>query len=355
MAHKRQRSKGAGTLFKKSECGPWRASWYDHNGKRRERSTRTTDRAAAERILAKLVADTALRRDGVIDVAADRYAAAARRPIGEHLDAFKRGLETRGNTADYVAERDTKARRVIELAGIERLSEMTPTTVQAAIDKLRHERTGENDPGPSLRTLNKYMEAVKAFSRWLRRERLTREHQLETLSRFNEDEDPRHERRDLGDDELARLIKMTTTRDIEGGMTGRDRAALYLLAASTGYRRNELKSLTLGSFDLDADPPAVSVAAEFTKAGAPRPPADPPGRGGVGPGMACGQAGRRTGVPEHAAEHGPYAALGPEGGAHQVRSGRQTLRFSRPAWRVYLAAGTHRGEREDAPDARQAH
>jgi len=79
MAH-RQRSKGTGTLIRRGGRGPWIARWFDHDGRRKERSTGATDRAAAERILAKRVADAALRRDGVVDARADGYAEADRRP-----------------------------------------------------------------------------------------------------------------------------------------------------------------------------------------------------------------------------------------------------------------------------------
>ena len=60
MAGKRRRGNGQGTLYRRTDHGPWLAAWYDHNDKRVERSTRTTDKAAAERILAKRVTDVAL-------------------------------------------------------------------------------------------------------------------------------------------------------------------------------------------------------------------------------------------------------------------------------------------------------
>ena len=86
----KRRGNGQGTLFKRDGHGPWIARWFDHDGKRQERSTRTTDKAAAERILAKRVTDTALRLDGVIDARQDRYAIEGRRPLTDHV-------------ADYIA------------------------------------------------------------------------------------------------------------------------------------------------------------------------------------------------------------------------------------------------------------
>ena len=61
MARKR-RGNRQGSLFKRTSGGHWIASWHDHKGKRRERSTRTTEKAAADRILRKYVEDAALKR-----------------------------------------------------------------------------------------------------------------------------------------------------------------------------------------------------------------------------------------------------------------------------------------------------
>jgi len=48
-------------------------------------------------------------------------------------------------------------------------------------------------------------------------------------------------------------------------VTGPDRAMLYILAAWTGYRRQELASLTVKSFDLESTPAIVRVAAGYSK------------------------------------------------------------------------------------------
>jgi len=41
---------------------------------------------------------------------------------------------------------------------------------------------------------------------------------------------------------------------------------LYHLAAGTGFRANELRSLTPESFDLDANTPTVTVQAAYSRA-----------------------------------------------------------------------------------------
>ena len=49
------------------------------------------------------------------------------------------------------------------------------------------------------------------------------------------------------------------------GVTGPDRAILYVLVAWTGYRRKELASLKRSSFKLAANPPTVTVTAAYSK------------------------------------------------------------------------------------------
>ena len=49
------------------------------------------------------------------------------------------------------------------------------------------------------------------------------------------------------------------------GILGRDRAMIYALAAGTGFRKGEIGSLTLRSFDLESEPCTVTVQAAFSK------------------------------------------------------------------------------------------
>jgi integrase len=85
------------------------------------------------------------------------------------------------------------------------------------------------------------------------------------LTSPNPDPDRRHERRALSADELARLIQAAASGATIFKLSGPDRAMLYRVALGTGFRAGELASLTPESFDLDADPPTVRVAAGYSK------------------------------------------------------------------------------------------
>jgi len=68
---------------------------------------------------------------------------------------------------------------------------------------------------------------------------------------YNAKEDVRHARRDLPDDELTRLIEGVYRGPLSYGMSGPDRALAYRLATATGFRAEEVRSLTPESFRLD--------------------------------------------------------------------------------------------------------
>ena len=70
----------------------------------------------------------------------------------------------------------------------------------------------------------------------------------------------RRVRRPLTDDEFARLIRAAEAGDEFRGLSGPDRAVLYVTAGYTGLRASELASLTPASFQFDAATPSLIVA-----------------------------------------------------------------------------------------------
>ena len=204
------------------------------------------------------MADTALRREGVIDVRIEATAKQGRRAFADHAADWKAHLTAKGNTAKHVLHMTGALERLNAKAKAETLADLTPARVQAAVGELR-------DEGASLRTCNHYLTAVKGFSRWAHRDGRLSADPLAGLSGFNVATDRKRQRRPLTADEAAYLLAQVECGPTWRGVPGVDVAMVYRLALGTGFRAAELRSLTRASFDLASDPPAVTVQAAYSK------------------------------------------------------------------------------------------
>ena len=120
---------------------------------------RTTDRKAAERILAKHVADTALRREGVIDTCKDRFAHENRKALGDHIEDYLSHCRHIGHADKHVAEKVRHLGRVQGATGATRLSDLTADVLERYLKTMR-------DSGLSARTVNFCRQITVAFVNW---------------------------------------------------------------------------------------------------------------------------------------------------------------------------------------------
>ena len=247
-------------------------SWYyrftDANGRRVMRKG-CPDRRETEAMATMAEAEAAKARAGLIDPKAGAYATHEAWPLAGHLADFHAYLIGKGSTRQHADLTRNRVARLIDLARTRRISELTPSRVQAALKAVRDAKVMRGEKvirdSTSLRSVHHYTRAVKGFSRWLWRDGRAREDALAHLTSPNPDPDRRHERRALTPKELTQLIQAAESGGVVLKTSGADRAALYRLAAGTGFRAGELRSLTPESFDLAADPSTVMVKAAYSK------------------------------------------------------------------------------------------
>jgi integrase len=232
-----QRSKGTGSLFQKATGGSWIASYYDHSGKRREHSTRTTDYRVAERILTKLVADTALRRDLVIDPRDDRFATEGRRALTEHVAAYIAHCRHAGQAVRHVAQKEVQLAALIAGGKATRLADLTADALELHLEGLKTR-------GLAARSVNFARQIAVAFMAWCVKTTRAESNPLRTVGKQDEARDRRRVRRPLTDDELSRLLTVARER-------GRD--AWYLAAGLAGLRRGDLRQLQWRDVDFTAN------------------------------------------------------------------------------------------------------
>jgi integrase len=252
------------------ESSTYTVQYYDENGHPQRVATRCRDYAAAEQLGRELEKKAMQRREGLLDPAQERFAKAARAAIAEHVAAHVEHLRAAGNTAKHVRTVERHLQTILATAGIERLPELKSAAVMSAIAALRNpapiEGVKKQKQPASLATCNSHLRSVKGFSRWLWKQRLTPEDALLDLGLYNAETDRRHIRREMSADEVQMLLAVTEQRTVrEHGAPGPTRAMCYRLAAATGFRASELRSLTIDSFDLDAAPPTCTVEAGYSK------------------------------------------------------------------------------------------
>jgi len=233
--------------------------YFDENGKRPKVGTRMADKDEAQKFANFLEAEAQKRRTGQSDAKAERYAKEARRPLSEHLADFRQYLQDKQNTPKYVELICARVGKLIDDCKAQHIADLTDAAVMAAIGAMKA-------GGASLQTCNHYIRGIKQFSRWLRLQKRNPDDSLAALAGFNVDTDRRYVRREMTPDELVELLRTVETYTTANhNMPGPDRAMAYRVALGTGFRAKELRSLTPASFDLDADPPTVTVTAGYSK------------------------------------------------------------------------------------------
>jgi excisionase family DNA binding protein len=302
-------------------------SWYGKftdAGGRVRRVPLCPDKTASAQILAKLVADAAKGKHGLVDP----YELHRARPLADHLADFDRELETKGDSPSHRKQVISRLEKAFKGCGFLRLDDLSaaplkewlanlrvggkprvtldpdkeffavrevavilqvkPPAIRALVHRHRLEATGQGKArrfskatvealqdrlcqGISVQTSNYFVTHLRTFGRWLVRNRRLPDNPFILLETGRTQLDRRHDRRELTTAQMRSLyvITLNSQRSFRG-LTGEDRAILYATAAGTGFRASALASLTPESFHLDGESTAVVLSARFNKNRKPR-------------------------------------------------------------------------------------
>jgi integrase/recombinase XerC len=225
------------------------AKWYGRVPGAAKPVPLCANKTAAQMLLNELVKKAEMARAGICDP----YEAHRKRPLAEHLDDFRREMESKGDDPRHVSitisrlrallsgcgfvfMADTSASRVMDwLANLRReravvvlppaIEWFTPreaagllgiktASVGAAVRRQRLDAQGQGrarlfpratvealqerfSRGASIETTNQYLTHIKAFTRWLVRDHRTDTDPLTHLESGNSQTDRRHDRREL--------------------------------------------------------------------------------------------------------------------------------------------------------------
>ncbi len=200
-------------------------------------------RRVSETLFARLIAG------GEADVAGIPQIGAVK-TLTELVETWRQGMLDEGTTADHA---DKYSGRVLSILAAKGWTSPRQITAEGVVAELAARMRATDHIGPQTR--NHYLTALKAFIRWLagRGRRLVPADLLDGIAALPVEVDLRHARRSLTIEELGLLLADTadcgiTIRWLSPGQ----RHCLYSLACATGFRANELASLTPAHFDLDA-------------------------------------------------------------------------------------------------------
>jgi len=247
------------SIFKrtKRKSEPYTIQYLDHRGKRLT-AIGFTDKGLSEELAGKLETEARLRRTGMVDAGLDRITVQRILPIEDQLLEFEEALSD--NSPQYVSLTMGQVRRTVEGCKFKTLADIEAETVQ------KYLRSRRKDESTGHRTYNQYLQAFGTFCNWCVTTRRLLTNPMLGVETLNTAVDVRHARRALSAEEVSKLIASARTSGISiQRFTGEQRARIYLVAYLTGLRRKELGSLTPKSFNLDATPPTVTVAATASK------------------------------------------------------------------------------------------
>ena len=253
---------GRTVLREVTECGKryrdesrkWYIQYKDQNGQWK-RVAGFSDKEATNQLAAKLERSVERKHAGL----SDPLDVHTQRPLAEHLEEFRTYLAGKNNSPKHVDQTCGRIQRLFDGCNFEYWKDISASGV---VTWLSAERAADRF---GIKTSNYYQAAAKEFCSWMVKDGRASTSPLAHLSAINAKADVRRKRRALTDEEFEWLIRAALNGPPVQCVEGTDRAMLYMVAVWTGYRRNELASITRGSLDFESSSPTASVTAAYSK------------------------------------------------------------------------------------------
>jgi site-specific recombinase XerD len=244
---------------KRKKCCPYYIDYVDQQGKRRTIKG-FTDKEKTRLLANKKEEEVRLRVAGLIDPDLETLAEARNAEVNELVDRFEEHLKRKGGTAKYVAKILFRIREILKETKCRKLKELSREKVEQALARLQSNNNLAN------RTLNHYIQSIEQWETWLVNTGRKATHSLKGVTRKNNQIDIRRKRRALTEEEFSQLCSAALLSEkVVQGYSGSQRRDIYEFAFLTGFRKNELASLTPRSFQLGIECETVTIEASISK------------------------------------------------------------------------------------------
>jgi integrase len=203
---------------------------------------RAADKQVARQLVEKIRKEYEQELAGLIPSRTIRES--ARRPLNDLFDAFVLAKDGLGRDARYLLQLKAQLQRLSMDCGWQVVGNITAVS----FDKWRA------GSFVSPKTKNSYLNAISSFCSWLVQTHQLADNPMRFVERMKTTGRATYERRSLSLPELKRLIAVSG-----------DRAPVYIVAAFTGLRRQELMLLEWRDVNLGSASPFIKLRAETTK------------------------------------------------------------------------------------------
>ena len=242
-------------LYRRVAGGVWYADYTDGSGKRRRKSTGTTDEDLANEVLISIVAESLRETHNIIAKGTVEFKQAQSIPIATIIEAWHDQKIDEGVSPTWM--NDCK-RYVVEcLKDCKAIADLDHNRVRGFVQTLRERQLSDQ-------TVKTGVATVKRFCRWcVRRGFLLADPSTDiTVGTTHR----KHERRFLLRPEWDWMCRhLETAEPWRGGMEAFDRRVCYEVAIFTGLRGAELRRLKRSHLQLTGKDPFVFVKRESTK------------------------------------------------------------------------------------------
>jgi integrase len=205
----------------------------------RWKSLGVTDKQVAEKKAREFIQETEREAAGILEPRVIRDA--AKKPLKDHLEDYVADLARRGRSG-----RGGRGARLLKGRVVRLMDDCGwKLPIQITSDSFTAWRSGRKE---SARTLNHYLQGMVSFLNWMERSERLKGNPLKHVCKVDERGQRRRLRRAFTDEELRKLVEGSGPRGI-----------IYLTAARTGLRQEELRQLAWADLSLDTNPPFVVV------------------------------------------------------------------------------------------------
>jgi integrase len=213
----------------------WTVQFTDETGKVQRVSTKTTNRSAAEKMLARHETEIDRIRAGVMTREELTKAPIRSATLNEALEQFQIKMTANGNTKWHIHSTLQQIRLLLKECNIEIIADIRREMIERWIaNELQKKKR-------SMGTLNGYLVSIKSFVSYLVDIELLPNNPLKSIKKLNQAIDPHKVRRAMTADEVRRLLSVADDQ----------RRFIYRLLLGTGLRSTELSLLTPGQIDFE--------------------------------------------------------------------------------------------------------